>query len=194
VSAAAPFAKGADHLTAAIAVTPFKESDFVIDCDGCTACCRGDDGPIINPGEVSDYDCHQDDKGQWRLDQTEEGQCVYLSKGSDEAPAGCMLHFMVDATESYGDRVDEALPPPRICRDFDCRAVIVKFTNRGLDYMVNSGQLPLEVVIEGRRQLKKWNDMINTRALAGGADLSGLLMTPGKENSDGEVSQKADSN
>lgn len=174
---APPFAKGTDHLTAAIAVAEFKDSDFVIDCDGCTACCRGDDGPIITPDEVTEYACHKDDKGNWRLDQA-DGRCVYLSSGSDESPPGCMLHFMRDATEAHGDDVEEALPPPRICRDFDCRSIIVKFNDRGLDYMVNSKQLPLDVVIQGRAQLKRFNDMINTRALAGGVDLSPLLMAP----------------
>lgn len=169
------FAPGQDQLTAAIAVCEFKDSDFEIDCDGCTACCHGADGPIILPEEVSAYACHKDDKGNWRLDQ-EEGRCVYLTLGDDESPAGCMLRFMQDATEAYGDDRSEALPPPDVCRRFDCRSIIVKFNNRGLDYLVNSKQLPLDVVIMGRQKLKQFNDMINTRALAGGVDLSPLLM------------------
>ncbi len=50
--------------------------------------------------------------------------------------------------------------------------------------MINSGQLPLEVVVEGRRQLKAFNHMIETRALTVGADLSSLLMVPAEERED----------
>lgn len=187
---APPFAKGTDNLTAAIAVTPFKESDFAIDCDGCTACCRGDDGPIINPGEVSDYQCHKDDKGNWRLDQTPEGHCVYLDDlGPEFGGSGCAIHYSdgpLEGPDPANNLGDAPTQPPRICRDFDCRSIIVKFNTRGLDFMVNSGQLPLEVVIQGRKQLKAFNDMINTRALSGGADLSALLMAPAEESSNAQ--------
>ena len=50
--------------------------------------------------------------------------------------------------------------------------------------MVNSKQLPLEVVIQGRAQLKAFNNMIETRALTVGANLSGLMMVPAEENPD----------
>ena len=177
---APPYAKGADKLTAAIAVTPFKDGDFDIDCDGCTACCHGDDGPIILDSEYHDYACHKDDKGNMRLDQV-DGHCVYLaivedSEGVDHIQ-GCAIHAMRDPATI----LDGPAEPPKICRDFDCRSIIIKFNNRGLDYMVNSKQLPLDVVIQGRAKLKQFNDMINTRALSGGADLSGLLMAPAEE-------------
>jgi hypothetical protein len=200
--AAPPFKKGSDSLTAAIAVTPFKDGDFDIDCDGCTACCHGDDGPIILPEEAHDYACHKDAKGNMRLDQV-DGSCVYLEG------AGCGIHAPAfrltisdyeklavheelednEAVQQWLEECAEAIHqeyhipfrPPKICRDFDCRSIIVKFNNRGLDFMVNSKQLPIDVVIQGRAKLKQFNDMINTRALSGGADLSGLLMAPAEE-------------
>lgn len=192
---APPFAKGADQLTAAIAVAEFKDSDFEIDCDGCTACCHGDDGPIILDSEVHDYACHKDPKGNMRLDQV-DGRCVYLDDH------GCSIHNPVftlttdleghcEEVQVYldecADRIHKELSnrprrPPKICRDFDCRSVIIKFNTRGLDYMVNSKQLPIDVVIQGRAKLKQFNDMINTRALSGGVDLSPLLMAPAEED------------
>ena len=212
---APPFAKGTDSLTAAIAVTPFKDGDFDIDCDGCTACCHGDDGPIILPEEVPHYDCHKDDKGNWRLDQA-DGQCVYLGfidKAVGAHRRGCTIHAPAftlsisdyeelagaerladnEDVQSWLEECSDAIHkellhrparPPKICRDFDCRSIIVKFNNRGLDFMVNSKQLPIDVVIQGRAKLKAFNDMINTRALSGGADLSGLLMAPAEESDD----------
>lgn len=177
---APPFAKGSDGVTPAVALGGvdedfFQASDFEIDCDGCTACCRGDDGPIILPEETNLYACHKDDKGNWRLDQV-DGHCVYL----DEEAHGCGLHGKRDPATI----LDGPQQPPRICRDFDCRSIILKFNNRGLDYMVNSGQLPLEVVVTGRRQLQAFNNMIETRATVVGADLSSLMMVPAEENPD----------
>lgn len=173
------FKKGRDQATSAIALGGldpdfFKPADFVIDCDGCTACCKGDDGPRINEDELDDYACHRDDKGEWRLDQTEEGHCVYLGEH------GCTIH----ATQPRDLEAKLPAQPPRICRDFDCRSIILKFNNRGLDQLVNSRQLPLDVVIQGRAKLKQFNDMINVRAVTTGADLSALLMTPAEERTD----------
>lgn len=169
------FKKGSDTATAAVALGHldpdfFKPSDFEVDCDGCTACCKGDDGPRINDDEREDYACHVDDKGEWRLDQV-DGHCVYLGDH------GCSIH---------NDRPADDLPPcpPRICRDFDCRSIIIKFNDRGLDQLVNSKQLPIDVVIQGRAKLKQFNDMINTRAAMGEVDLSALLMTPAEEADD----------
>ncbi len=177
---APPFAKGTDTLTAASALGAidedfFKSSDFEIDCGGCTACCHGDDGPIILPGEYDTYECHKDDKGNMRLDQV-DGHCVYLGDG------GCSIHFDREFHHEEGSL--EPDKPPKICRDFDCRSIIIKFNNRGLDHMVNSKQLPLDVVIQGRAQLKQFNAMIETRALTVGADLSSLLMAPAEEQPD----------
>lgn len=175
------FKKGTDTATAAVAlgaIDPefFKESDFEIDCDGCTACCKGEDGPIINDDEYLDYYCHKDDKGNMRLDQV-DGHCVYLGE------AGCSIHGQLGLPLEELGQEDRGTPPwpPRICRDFDCRSVIIKFNDRGLDHLVNSGQLPLDVVIQGRAKLKGFNDMINVRAMSAGVDLSALLMKPGEE-------------
>lgn len=186
------FKKGSDTATAAVAIgylDPdfFKPSDFEVDCDGCTACCKGDDGPRINDDEREDYACHVDEKGEWRLDQV-DGHCVYLGP-LNGAKEGCLLHYACDIWESIPEeqRKDEShapLPPPRICRDFDCRSIIIKFNDRGLDQLVNSKQLPIDVVIQGRAKLKQFNDMINTRASVGKVDLSALLMTPAEEADD----------
>lgn len=184
---APPFAKGSDTVVPAVAlghIDPnfFRASDFRIDCDGCTACCRGDDGPRINEDEIHDYECHQDDKGEWRLNQV-DGHCVYL----DTEDHSCAIH---GSSEEWGegtdpvDNLDGPSRPPYVCRAFDCRSLIIKFNNKGLDFMVNSGQLPLEVVVEGRRQLKAFNNMIETRASTVGADLSSLMMVPAEENPD----------
>lgn len=176
---APPFAKGSDSATPAVAlghIDPnfFRPSDFAVDCDGCTACCKGDDGPRINEDEVVDYQCHQDDKGEWRLDQGEDGWCVYLDS------EGCSIH------EGRARDPDDGLPacPPYVCRAFDCRSLIIKFNNRGLDYMVNSKQLPLDVVIQGRKQLQAFNRMIELRATTVGADLTEFLMVPAEERED----------
>lgn len=182
-----PFEKGTDSVTPAVALGSvdeafFRDTDFAIDCDGCTACCRGDDGPIILPGEANVYASHKDDKGNWRLDQTAEGHCVYL----DTERHLCAIHYEEAAGKGPdpADRLEGPSQPPRICRDFDCRSIIIKFNQRGLDFMVNSGQLPLEVVVTGRRQLQAFNNMIETRALSVGADLSSLMMVPAEENPD----------
>lgn len=183
---APPFAKGSDGVVPAIAlghIDPafFQPSDFTIDCDGCTACCRGDDGPRINEDELLDYACHQDDKGEWRLDQV-DGRCVYL----DTERHLCSIHYSDEpgSGPDPADHVDGPTEPPYVCRAFDCRSLIIKFNNKGLDFMVNSRQLPLEVVIQGRAQLKAFNNMIETRALTVGANLSALLMVSAEENPD----------
>lgn len=187
---APPFAKGSDGIAPVVAlghIDPkfFKASDFTIDCDGCTACCRGDDGPRINEDEVHDYQCHKDKKGEWRLDQV-DGHCVYL----DLEDNSCAIH---GTSEEWGegtdpaDNLDGPSQPPYVCRAFDCRSLILKFNDRGLDYMVNSKQLPLDVVIQGRAQLKAFNAMLETRASVVGADLSSLMMVPAEEKEKAEL-------
>lgn len=154
-----------DALTPAIAVLveSFTEKDFVIDCDGCTACCRGHDGVKLDAGDVGRFrgSAHQDDKGEWRLNQV-DGACVYLGPvGDDPGPhrEGCMIH----------DRA------PRRCKEFDCRAAVITYSAVGIDELVTQGDLPVDVVIMGRKKLEEFNNVMNTRALSGGADLSFLM-------------------
>ena len=143
-----------DALTPAIAVLvdSFKSEDFEIDCDGCTACCRGHDGVKLDASDVGRFRgaAHQDDK------------CVYLGPVGD-APGpyreGCMIHHMA----------------PRRCQDFDCRAAVITYSAVGIDELVASGGLPLAVVEMGRKKLDEFNAVMNTRALSGGGDLSFLV-------------------
>lgn len=149
-----------DALTPAIAVLAdsFTSEDFVIDCDGCTACCRGTEGVKVDDGERLPFDTYKDDKGEWRLKQV-DGECVYLGQLEAYGKKGCTIH-------------DHA---PRRCREFDCRAAIIFFGSIGIDELVREAKLPLAVVEQGRAKLAEWNRTMNVRALSGGADLSFLM-------------------
>lgn len=149
-----------DALTPAIAVLvdSFKSEDFVIDCDGCTACCRGHEGVKLDDGERLPFDSYKDNLGEWRVIQTDKLECVYLGELED-GTTGCTIH-------------DHA---PRRCREFDCRSAVIFFANVGLDELVREAKLPLAVVEQGRKKLDEWNKVMNVRALSGGADLSFLM-------------------
>ena len=64
---------------------------------------------------------------------------------------------------------------PRRCQDFDCRAAVITYSAVGIDDLVKSGELPLAVVEMGRKKLDEFNNVMNTRALSGGGDLSFLV-------------------
>lgn len=64
---------------------------------------------------------------------------------------------------------------PRRCQDFDCRAAVITYSAVGIDELVTQGDLPVDVVIMGRKKLEEFNAVMNTRALSGGADLSFLV-------------------
>jgi hypothetical protein len=146
-----------DSLTPAIAVLSesFKPEDFVIDCEGCTACCRGHDGVKVDQGEEVRFDTVKDDLGEWRV-RNVDGQCVYLDDD------GCTIHETA----------------PRRCQEFDCRAAIIFFNNVGIDELVREAKLPLDVVTMGRKKLDEFNNVMNLRALSGGGDLSFLMEEP----------------
>lgn len=152
-----------DALTPAIAVLAesFTEKDFEIDCDGCTACCRGHDGVKLDAGDVGRFRgaAHQDDKGEWRLNQIDD-ECVYLVEA--EGVWGCSIH-------------DDA---PRRCKEFDCRSAVICYSAIGIDELVAKAQLPLDVVTMGRKKLEEFNNAMNVRAVSGGADLSFLMEKP----------------
>ncbi len=154
-----------DALTPAIAVLvdSFKAEDFEIDCDGCTACCRGHDGVKLDAADVGRFRgaAHQDDKGEWRLNQIDDA-CVYL------VDDGCSIH-------------DDA---PRRCKEFDCRAAVITYSAVGIDKLVTQGDLPLAVVEMGRKKLHEFNNVMNTRALSGGGDVSFLMQLDGEEKPD----------
>lgn len=149
-----------DALTPAIAVLTesFTPEDFVIDCDGCTACCRGHEGVKLDDGERLQFDSYKDNLGEWRVIQTSKEECVYLGELED-GTRGCTIH-------EYA---------PRRCREFDCRAAVIFFGSVGIDELVREAKLPLAVVEQGRAKLAEWNKLMNVRALSGGADLSFLL-------------------
>ncbi len=144
-----------DNLTPAIAVLvdSFTSEDFVIDCDGCTACCRGHAGVKLDDDEILSYDCVKDDKGEWRLEVDDAGWCKYLDA------EGCSIHETA----------------PRRCKEFDCRAAVICYSAVGIDELVAKAQLPLAVVEMGRKKLDEWNQAMNVRATSGGADTSFLL-------------------
>jgi hypothetical protein len=152
-----------DALTPAIAVLTesFTERDFEIDCDGCTACCRGTEGVKVDDNERLPYDTYKDDKGEWRVKQV-DGACMYLA--TEPGVWGCLLRGPTSE-----------LPSPRRCREFDCRAAIIFFGSIGIDELVREAKLPLAVVEQGRAKLEEWNRTMNVRALSGGADLSFLM-------------------
>lgn len=148
-----------DALTPAIAVLAesFTEADFAIDCDGCTACCRGVAGVKVDQGEEVLFDTVKDDKGEWRVRQV-DGVCIYL----DDDDASCTIHENA----------------PRRCQEFDCRAAVIFFGAVGIDELVREAKLPLAVVEQGRAKLEEWNRTMNVRAVSGGADLSFLMEKP----------------
>jgi len=148
-----------DSLTPAIAVLSesFTEGDFDIDCDGCTACCRGHHGVKLDDHEVNEHPAthrYKDPRGEWRLINIDD-QCVYLDA------EGCSIH----ADPNF----------PRRCLEFDCRAAVITYNTVGIDELVKKGELPLAVVEMGRKKLDEWNNAMNVRALAGGGDLSFLM-------------------
>ena len=147
-----------DQLTPAIAVLAdsFKPEDFVIDCDGCTACCRGHHGVKLDDHEwvLHEGNTQKDHRGEMRLQQVDDA-CVYL--GDD----GCTIH----GEDHF----------PRRCREFDCRAAVICYNQVGIDELVAKGELPMSVVEMGRKKLGEFNDAMNVRALSGGGDLSFLM-------------------
>jgi len=148
-----------DALTPAIAVLAesFTDSDFAIDCDGCIACCRGEVGAKVDQAEEVMFDTVKDDHGEWRL-RNVDGKCVYLIT-SESGLEGCSIHSQA----------------PRRCREFDCRSAIIFYNNVGIDELVRTSKLPLDVVTMGRKKLEEFNNVMNLRALSGGGDLSFLM-------------------
>lgn len=152
-----------DHLTPAIAVLvdSFTEADFAIDCDGCTACCRGHEGVKLDDDEVMHFSSYKDAKGEYRMTQV-DGECINLGNISTKVGVltmGCTIH-------------DNA---PRRCREFDCRAAVITYSQVGIDELVAKGELPLAVVEMGRMKLDEWNNAMNVCALSGGGDLTFLM-------------------
>lgn len=57
-----------------------------VDCNGCTACCRGMKVPLSSWENPADYRHEHDPDGRVTLETTSDGQCVYLG------PDGCSIY------------------------------------------------------------------------------------------------------
>lgn len=131
-----------DGLTPSSALVDMDGVDFTLVCGGCRACCYGIDGPLIKEDEVENYDCHEAEEGKWRLDQKEEGGCVYLVE------EGCGI---------YETR-------PSVCQDFDCRSLVLQFHPDKLEKWVAEGKFTEEVLQQARIRMVQFNKGLDTKA------------------------------
>lgn len=81
-----------------------------LECGTCTACCEwGDDKsirPVLSNDEVDDYRHIYDvDRGEFLLEATPEGNCIYMRVGLVGEKGGCRIHHK----------------RPTQCQSFDCR-------------------------------------------------------------------------
>lgn len=133
-----------------------------VPCNGCTACCRGD-AIYLHPktgaylrdvDNPTDYKCHREKnpitgRWAWCLDRDSvTNVCVYLGDN------GCTIR----------DRA------PIVCREFDCRALFLRFDSRQRKELVKNGFLDKSVISAGKQRLDtytyderlKVNEMINS--------------------------------
>ena len=129
-----------DGLTPSSALVDMDGVDFSLVCGSCRACCYGIDGPILKDHEAENYDCHKTEK-EWRLDQ-KEGACVYLTE------EGCGI---------YERR-------PLVCRDFDCRSLVLQFPPEKLDRWVEEGKFTVEVLQSARIRMVQFNRIMDSAA------------------------------
>ena len=87
-----------------------QQSEVIVPCDGCTACCRGRALRPLYPKRkdiVKDYET-QRVNGILALAWNEDGDCIYVG------PEGCTIH----------DR------RPALCRGYDCRVEYQSLTRQ----------------------------------------------------------------
>ena len=112
----------------------------IVDCNGCTACCRHD-AIILHPE-------HGDDPKQYKtttftspvtgqrslmLQKAENGDCIYLDRAS-----GCTIWERA----------------PVICRNFDCAAFYERFGASKIKKGIAAGLISQEVADAGRMRLR----------------------------------------
>jgi Fe-S-cluster containining protein len=105
-----------------------------IDCGNCRKCCKGHQLiALVEEDNRAEYQCHEFAPGQWAVDRTEDGDCVYLG------PQGCTI---------WGKH-------PAVCRAFDCVAFVRRMDQGAF---VDMGpRLDNAVIREGRKRLAREN-------------------------------------
>jgi uncharacterized cysteine cluster protein YcgN (CxxCxxCC family) len=105
----------------------FSEEDLPpLDCDGCTACCRGELIYLL-PHEIPIYETEMI-YGKEAIAHKPNDDCLYLS------PVGCTIHEQ----------------KPIKCSDFDCRKLVMRFGDK-----LNDMQVKPEMVEAGKRKLSE---------------------------------------
>ena len=114
-------------------------SQTEVPCNGCTECCRSNQGLFLHPERGDDVESYQfrvvaDRAGNpvFLLATTPDGACVYLG------PSGCTI---------YERR-------PLLCRTFDCRQHYLMLPRQDRDNLVRLGLSSRAVFNAGRARLK----------------------------------------
>jgi hypothetical protein len=111
-----------------------------VPCDGCTECCRSNQGLVLHPEQGDDVQSYEHravgpgDKGNtvFVLAADDSGQCVYLGE------RGCTI---------YNRR-------PFLCRSFDCRQHYLMLPRQDRDNLVNLGLSSRAVFSAGKSRVK----------------------------------------
>jgi Fe-S-cluster containining protein len=111
-----------------------------VPCNGCTECCRSNQGLFLHPGRGDEPDSYRHIVATDRatgnpvflLATDAHGQCVYLG------PSGCTIY----------DR------RPVLCRTFDCRKHYLILPRQDRDNLVRIGLSSRAVFNAGRMRLK----------------------------------------
>jgi len=108
-----------------------------VPCDGCTECCRNNQGLFLHPEQGDDVESYRHHVATDRagnpvfLLATANGACVYLG------PAGCTIY----------DR------RPLLCRSFDCRKHYLILPRQDRDNLVRLGLSSRAVFNAGRARI-----------------------------------------
>lgn len=110
-----------------------------VPCHGCTACCRHDiimlhpeQGDIVESYEAEPMINPISGAHGYALKHRHDGACIYLVDG-----VGCSIHERA----------------PAICREFDCRLMVLHFKRPELRRLVREGILGKDVIAAGRARL-----------------------------------------
>ncbi len=112
----------------------------MVNCEGCTECCRSGQGLVLHPEEGDDVESYvhriaghrEDGSAVFVLATDEKGWCVYLGK------RGCTI---------YERR-------PLLCRTFDCRKHYLMLPRTDRDNLVRLKLSSRAVFNAGRARLK----------------------------------------
>jgi Fe-S-cluster containining protein len=112
-----------------------------VPCGACTLCCRGGEAIVLHPesgDRIADYETREvwhplyRDRAVHILQQRPDGSCVYVG------PFGCTI---------WDKR-------PTICREFDCREFVKRFSRSQIEKILAAGTGSDAVVKRGRELLK----------------------------------------